>query len=136
MTPTLIDAGPLIAICDVRDPAHAPCWGYLQASRAGFVTTWPVVAEAAYMLRGDRRQIEDLFSLLEQDRFEVAPLDSAAFAWIKRFLTRYTYLKAQVADASLMYLADARGLTEAFTLDRRDFTRYRKADDSVLTLSP
>ena len=136
MPTTLMDAGPLIAMCDPRDPAHADCTACFRSSQIAYVTTWPVVTEAAYFLRRDRRKVEILFSMLRGPRFEVVPLAPPALDWIDEFLERYQWLDAQVADASLMYLAETRGLTAAFTLDRRDFTRYRKQDGSVLDLRP
>ena len=136
MKPQLIDAGPLIAVCDVRDRHHAACLAELRRSNRPLLTTWPVLTEAAYMLRDDRRQVADLFSLVGRDRFEVAPLDPAALAWIARFMDQYAHFPAQVADASLMYLAEIHNLKTAFTTDRRDFTRYEKGDGTVLDLVP
>ena len=48
---TLIDAGPLIALIDVRDKQNHPgCLAAFQALSTAPLTTWPCVAEASYLL--------------------------------------------------------------------------------------
>jgi hypothetical protein len=44
-------------------------------------------------------------------------------------------LKPQLADASLMYVAEQNGIEHVFTLDRRDFTIFR-CRGKALTLIP
>ena len=42
----------------------------------------------------------------------------------------------QMADASLIVVADRLSLSTVFTLDRKDFGFLKKADDSVLQIVP
>jgi predicted nucleic acid-binding protein len=53
------------------------------------------------------------------------PMGDEAAAWIAGFLRKYSKLKPQLADASLVHLAERDDLDTVFTLDRRDFSTYR-----------
>ena len=44
---------------------------------------------------------------------------------IAAFMNRYASIGAQLADASLVYLAERENIDTVFTLDRRDFSVYR-----------
>ena len=59
--PVLIDTGPLIALYNDRDPQHAACRELLASVPFGKAyTCWPVITEAAYMLRKRPSQRDDL----------------------------------------------------------------------------
>lgn len=47
----LVDAGPLIAIVSTRDEHHQICVAELKELRAPLITCWPVLTEAAWILR-------------------------------------------------------------------------------------
>ena len=66
----------------------------------------------------------------------MAPLNSDAAGYIADFLDKYADQNPQIADASLMYLAEIHGLDTVFTLDRRDFSIYRKKNGAVLNMVP
>ncbi len=51
-------------------------------------------------------------------------------------MRRYESIGAQLADASLIHLAEREGIRTIFTLDRRDFSIYRLKDNRALTLLP
>jgi len=56
--------------------------------------------------------------------------------WIATFLRKYRRLNPQIADASLMYLADRENLDTIFTLDRRDFSIFRLSGGRRVQLLP
>jgi predicted nucleic acid-binding protein len=51
-------------------------------------------------------------------------------------MRRYRDLKIQLADASLLYLANREGIETIFTLDRRDFGVLRLARNRRLHIIP
>jgi hypothetical protein len=63
-------------------------------------------------------------------------LDAGAIPWIRVFLEQYRDLAAQLADASLCYLAEREGINTIFTLDRRDFSVYRTRQNQPFSLLP
>jgi predicted nucleic acid-binding protein len=67
---------------------------------------------------------------------ELLPLGEEATVWIMSFLRKYQGLRPQIADASLVYLAEQHGIDTIFTLDRRDFSTYRYGRNRALKLLP
>ncbi len=132
----LLDAGPLYAFYDRGDARHADSIPLLSRFSGRIFTTWPVVTEAAWLLRRDPLGIDKLFESLEKGAFRIASIDREAMPWIRSFLRRYADLPAQLADASLVYLAQRHGVRRVFTFDRRDFSVYRLDDGSALEILP
>jgi predicted nucleic acid-binding protein len=51
-------------------------------------------------------------------------------------MERYATIRAQLADAALMFIAEREAIDTVFTLDRRDFAVYRTSDGQALTIVP
>jgi uncharacterized protein len=132
----LVDTGPLVAILSSRDEHHDECVEQLRRLMPPLLTTWPVITEAAWLLRGEPTAIQRLLSGFAGGMLKLAAFDETAMPWVARFVHRYRKLTAQVADASLMYLAEHEGIRTIFTLDRRDFSVYRLSRNRSLTLIP
>lgn len=57
----LIDTGPLVALYNDRDPCPAACRDVMDSIPFGKAyTCWPVITEAAYLLRKHPQQRNDL----------------------------------------------------------------------------
>lgn len=136
MTFLLVDTGPLVALIRKADRDHQRCVDVAAQVTSPLLTTWPVLTEAAWLLRGDRRDVDALLQMVPRGFLHIDPLDLDAVAWIRDFLERYADQQPQLADATLMYLAEARNLDTVFTLDVRDFSVYRTAGGGVLNLVP
>jgi len=134
--PVLVDAGPLIAIFSHRDGAHELCVAQLSELVRPLYTCWPVITEAAWLLRTHPLAVERLLDGFREGLLRLLPLDEAAMPWIAAFMKRYRNIGAQLADASLVYLAEREGIDSIFTLDRRDFTVYRMKGNRSLRLLP
>ncbi|MDZ7621767.1 MAG: twitching motility protein PilT [Candidatus Competibacteraceae bacterium] len=104
--------------------------------RPPLLTCWPVLTEAAWLLRKEPLAIQRLFQGLETGLLKLMALDETAAPWIATFLHRYRDLGAQLADACLMYLAEHEKIETVFTLDRRDFSVYRLSDKRPLNILP
>jgi predicted nucleic acid-binding protein len=63
-------------------------------------------------------------------------MDESSLPWIDRFLRRYRKVGAQLADASLMYLAEQQDFETIFTLDCQDFSVYRLRGNRAVQLIP
>jgi len=135
--PVLVDAGPLVAIASSRDQYHIACVSQLQDLRPPLLTSWPVLAEATWLLRTEPVALETLCQLAVHGWLAAPPLEVAdMFAWFERFCQRYAKLKPQLADASLVYLAEREGVDVVFTVDRRDFSIYRIGKNRAFRLLP
>jgi predicted nucleic acid-binding protein len=130
----LVDTGPLVAMICENDTHHEACNKRLQEIQAPLLTCWPVITEAAWFLRDDPSAIQELLLSFNTGFLEFLPMDESALSWIAGFYRRYKKLSPQLADASLVYLAERENLDTIFTLDRRDFSIYRLAGGRPLRI--
>jgi predicted nucleic acid-binding protein len=123
---TLTDAGPLIALIDADEPDHERCRETLDALRLPLLTTWPAFTEAMYLLgraTGWPGQ-NALWRFTLREDLVVAPLSAKANAHAARLMETYADRPMDLADATLVALAEERSETRIFTLDS-DFRVYR-----------
>jgi len=123
---TITDAGPLIALIDADEPDHARCREALDKLRLPLLTTWPAFTEAMYLLgraAGWKAQ-SALWRLLLREDLVVAAPTAQAIARAARLMETYADRPMNLADASLVALAEERDTNRVFTLDR-DFHVYR-----------
>jgi predicted nucleic acid-binding protein len=87
------------------------------------LTTWPVVTEAAWLLRHEPSALRRFYAT--QGLISIVAQTDAEFAEFHALFERYRDLGPQLADLSLVQLAESRGLSTVFTLERRGFAVYR-----------
>ncbi len=123
---TLTDAGPLIAIIDADEPDHFACMEALDRIALPLIATWPAFTEAMYLLAraGGIQAQRALWRLLQTDRLVVADLSPSAVQRSARLMDKYVDRPMDLADATLVALAEEQGHQRIFTLDS-DFQIYR-----------
>ncbi len=134
---TLTDAGPLVALLDQEESDHAKCVEQLQVLRAPMVTTWPAFTEAMYLVGeglGWRGQ-EALWRILRRGDLRLVETSASTVSRMERLMSKYRDVPMDLADASLVAVAEERGLTKVFTLDR-DFRVYRLLGRRAFVIVP
>ena len=132
----LLDTGPMVATLVEADAHHLRCVAQLRELRAPLLTCWPVLTEAAWLLRRHPVALTKLMAAFETGVFELAPLDASDIASMAAILTKYRTLGVQLADAALLHLASRESIDTVFTLDRRDFEVFRLIGGKRLRLIP
>ena len=132
----LLDTGPLVAILNSRDHDHEKCTEQLRDIQPPLLTCWPVIVEAAWMLRDNPSVLQELLLSFNTGLLKLLPLDESALPWLVTFMRRYRKLDPQIADAALIHLAEREGLDSIFTLDRRDFSVYRLTGGRSIQIIP
>lgn len=130
----LIDTGPLVALLDADDGNHAKVVAMTKNLPAEpLLTTWPCFTEAIYLLGaiGGFRYQSTLWKLQSEGRMVLHDLTTIEITRIKVLMEKYQDTPMDLADASLMAVAESRLLRRIFTLDS-DFYVYRLADGSSL----
>jgi predicted nucleic acid-binding protein len=133
----LTDAGPLIALIDRGEADHARCVAALEQITLPMVTTWPAFTEAMYLLgeaAGWNGQ-SALWRLVERADVQIADVSLAMCGQMRVLMERYSDLPMDLADASLVALAEERGIDRIFTLDS-GFRVYRLPRGRAFTLLP
>ncbi len=124
MRRALVDT-PLVAILSRADPHHETCVKALRHVPGPLFSCWPVITEAAWLLRGHPRAIQQLSGSLDGGFLELLSLTGSEGAAIAEVMRRYADIRPQLADAALVYVAERDGIDTIFTLDQRDFSVYR-----------
>lgn len=134
---TLTDAGPLIALIDAGETAHNRCRRALEGLAFPLLTTWPAFTEAIYLLgraAGWPGQ-EALWRMVERRVLVLADIDHALVSRSADLMRRYQDHPMDLADATLVALAEARDIREIFTLDS-DFKTYQLGGKRYLNVIP
>jgi predicted nucleic acid-binding protein len=90
------------------------------------LTTWPALTEAMYLLNqafGCQGQAR-LWGLVERGVLQTLDISPDATVRMRLLMEQYRDLPMDLADASLVAVAEERGLDQVFTLDS-DFHVYR-----------
>ena len=122
----LTDAGPLVALANRRDRDHRRCVQALVGLSRPLMTTWPAFTEAMYLIGrvlGWTGQVA-LWRLVERGTLQVVDISADATSRMRALMEQYRDLPMDLADASLVAVAEERRLTRIFTLDS-DFRVYR-----------
>jgi predicted nucleic acid-binding protein len=133
----LTDAGPLIALIDRRDVEHTRCVSAAERLIGPMLSTWPAFTEAMYLLgsgAGWQGQ-EPLWRMVRAGQLVLAEANASMLARMPALMEQYWDLPMDLADASLVALAEDRRLRQVFTLDS-DFRVYRLPDGDAFNLVP
>jgi predicted nucleic acid-binding protein len=124
----LADSGFWIALGNRRDRHHAAA--HAAAKRwagEGFVTTWPVLTEVCHLLvaRIGVHQALDFMDAVAQGAVSVPQPPNDALTRASYLMRRYRDLPMDLADASLVVLAEQLEEGRILSTDLRDFSGYR-----------
>jgi len=132
----LLDTGPVVAFFDKDDQYHTLCLETLRRVKEPLLTTWPVITECFYLLDFSPKVQEDLWLFIERGGLEIFPLEKEHYPLCRDLMRRYKSLPMDLADATLVALAEALGVSRVFTLDHKDFSIYRIKQTRRFTLIP
>ena len=134
----LTDTGPLIALLDIDDRHHQRCLEAIkQLPAEPMLTTWPCFTEAIYLLGavGGYSYQEKLWRLYTAGRLHLHNSSSTEVDLINRLMSTYQDTPMDLADASLVAVAESLNLQKVSSLDSH-FYIYRLANGSVLDVVP
>jgi predicted nucleic acid-binding protein len=123
----LADTGFFYALLDRDDAWHLRCREAAAALDEGLVTTWPVLTEAVHLI-SRWIGVEPATALMDEvadGDIIVWDVPPASRAKVPGLMRRYADLPMDLADASLVLLAESIGHGRILTTDQRDFHTYR-----------
>lgn len=126
---TVCDAGPLFALVDPKQgELHQLCRFALASLRTPLITTWPCLTEAMYLAgrRGGWPLQSLLWNLVEIEVLLVSP-QPLDVLFCRDLMSKFSDVPMDLADASVMALAEHLDTQEIFTLDSH-FYGYRFGD--------
>lgn len=126
----IADTGFFLALANPADEFHQIALAVAMGLNEPLVTTYPVLTETSYLLMsrgGYHAQVAFLRSIGEGFA-EVFALSPANLLRMAALMERYGDLPMDMADASLVVLAEHLKHGRILTVDRRDFSVYRWND--------
>jgi uncharacterized protein len=125
----LVDTGFLIALFDSSDELHDSAKtmleGLVRDRGMTLVSVWPTIVETCFFL--DPRGKRALLQWIERGALRLRPIETSDLAAIGDVIGRFAEHKVDLADAALVWLADAEDTQRVLTTDRRDFDMLRTA---------
>jgi len=132
----LIDANAIIGFLDPDDALHTRAIEGLKAASGGMTTTWPAVTEASHILgHRDWSFQHALVEMIEDGSLAIAPLTEKDAPRIRALMSKYRDQPMDLADASLVRIAERDGVDTIISLDR-DFRIYRAEGIGALKILP
>ncbi len=126
----IVDTGAFLALFNKRDTHHIAAQRAFGKVSEPLITTYPVITETCYLLvQLTNLTIQRKFlKALCQDVFEIFQLERHHLERMTQLMEQYENLPMDLADASLVVLAEHLGHGRILTVDRRDFSTYRWAN--------
>jgi predicted nucleic acid-binding protein len=123
----IADTGFFLALANARDAHHAAAKRALAKVVEPLVTTWPVMTETCHLMshRLGVHAAEAFVASGARGAFQVFPLTVEHLPRVAELMGKYRELPMDLADASLVILAEDLGSGRILTTDRRDFGAYR-----------
>ncbi len=136
---TLTDTGPLFALVDSKGQPEqsARCTALLTVLPMPMVTTWPCLAEVMHLTgrEGGWAMRKLIVEYIVSDMLRLHAPTREETARILQLMEQYADRPMDLADASLVALAEAHGYRRIFSIDS-DFYVYRLSDGSALEVVP
>lgn len=134
----VIDAAPLVAVADRRDPMKPRVEALLREEPGELVIPSPVTSEVDYLLgrRLGRAARLSFLDDLATGRFTVASLDEDDHRTVLELERRYDDLDVGLADLSAVVIASRYRTRRLLTFDERHFRALRPLNGGRFTLLP
>ncbi|MCK9372420.1 MAG: PIN domain-containing protein [Sulfuricurvum sp.] len=124
MQKTLIDSGPLIALFDRSDRYHSNVIEFLKTYKGELITSWAVITEVSHMLDFNLQVQIDFLKWVERGGVTIYDISQSDIANIRLMMEKYIDIPMDLADATLMYIANTENIKEIVSIDS-DFDIYR-----------
>lgn len=132
----LADTGFFVALANRNDTFHRQAQQQLKILTEPLITTYPVIIETSYLLYERSGQVAQ-FKFLQQlttDSIQILNFKNNHLERAIKLMQQYANLPMDLADASLVVLAEELKESRILTTDIRDFSIYRYLVNQSFTL--
>jgi predicted nucleic acid-binding protein len=122
----LADTGALLAYLDRKDKWHTRCReAFEQGLLFPLLTSTAVLTELFHLARGRKQQLELVWELARSGALRIVPMTDADMPPLEALMLRYRDRPMDLADATLVRIAERESILTVFTTDNDDFETYR-----------
>lgn len=121
------DTGYWVALINPADRHHHRATAITRNLSEQLITTWPVVTETCYLLAKHVGVSESLkfLEMISSKLVAVSKITVSDLDRLTELMNKYRDLPMDLADASLVILAEELGHGRILSTDQRDFNTYR-----------
>ena len=123
----LTDTGFWLALFNQRDKHHKKAIAFMSKNTEELITTWPIITETSYLIGrelGIKNQLRFL-QLIKSNLINIQKISKSDIHKMETLMLKYADLPMDLADASLVILAEELGQGRILSTDQRDFRTYR-----------
>lgn len=128
----IVDTGFFIAISNHKDQNHERAMkllNKLSKKSLTYLTTWPVITEVCYLFIKRAPHLLGVFlKAFEDNYFDIHPLTPNDISRMNVLMHKYSEQPMDLADASLVVIAEQLKHGNILTTDKRDFSTYKWND--------
>lgn len=123
----LTDTGYWLALANPKDRFHQQAITVSKQLNEDPITTWPVVTETCYLIQREMGVLAErkFLNYLFIQQMAIFSVKYQHFPRLDRLMEQYADLPMDLADASLVLLAEELGHGRILSTDQRDFNAYR-----------
>lgn len=124
----IVDSGFFIALMNKKDQYHKKASQLIHSlSSRKWISTWSVMTEVSHLLAREKAfgAIQKVLGLCEKEGLTLFHIENFHIPRLKQLMEKYQDLPIDLADASLILLAEELGHGEIVSTDMRDFGMYR-----------
>ena len=121
----LVDTGALLAILDRQDPWHARCVNAFESLELPLLTSTAVLTGLFHLVGSSRRDVAAAWHFIRAGAVTIGTIGDEDLGSLERLMDRYHDRPMDLADATLVLLAERESLTTILTVDNDDFETYR-----------
>lgn len=125
MRSALLDTGVFVALLDRSERNHRRCVDLFSAFEGQLLTTEPVLTETVYLLGPSVKAQRNGIDFILKGGAILVPQSIASLTRASALMKKYSDVPMDLADATLVVLAEETGILEVLTLDIRGFSAYR-----------
>ena len=134
----VLDTGPILALLDADDPAHAKCVSLIDDTVEQLVVVAPTLIEVDYWIR--KRLQPEVWSIFVEDivdgAYRLECLTLQDLLRVVELQTDYADLDLGMVDAAVIATCERLGEEKVATLDQRHFRTVRPKHCDYLDLLP
>ena len=123
----IADTGFWYALINDDDDFHRLAVAALQKHNISLISTWPVITETSYLLqsRMGQKEVCEFLDSYNDGLYEIYNLLPVKMVRMVTLMQKYADLPMDLADASLVILAEELGHGRILSTDMRDSKTYR-----------
>jgi len=136
MHSAILDTGFLVALLDKSEKNHDRCLTVFKNFKGTILTTEPVLTEAMYLLGPSIKAQKTCIEFILLRGATLVPQSAESLARAVVVMEKYRDIPMDLADATIVVLAEETGIDEVLTLDTRGFRAYRIQGRKAFIVKP